>query len=204
VPVQDPKANAFKAKVDQGARDLLQPDSSALRSTAARAAKLLRAEKAHLRIAVLGGAGSGKSTFSRLLSKELGIPVFDLDQFIPEGWTKDKKIYDERFSKGLENLWPEVPVQKEWIIEHVRAADPELLESYKPSFVILVEQPLHKVLTTAEARDVAAQDLGAKSSVGSRQMRALQSREEAHRMFNRTRGFLLRQVESFWKAKLLD
>jgi adenylate kinase family enzyme len=66
-----------------------------------------------IRIFIVGGAGSGKSTFARVLAKKAGLPLHHMDQlFWKPGWkTSDviKKVFDRRIKQ--------IAWQKKWILE---------------------------------------------------------------------------------------
>lgn len=54
------------------------------------------------KIAIIGSGGSGKSTFSLLLSKELNIPVYHLDKlYWKPGWSKTA---NDQWAETLKNL----------------------------------------------------------------------------------------------------
>lgn len=72
------------------------------------------------RVIVIGCPGSGKSTFSRLLHEQTGIPLTHLDMLF---WNKDKTRVEK--SAFLERL-SEVLHQDEWIIDGNFASTMEL------------------------------------------------------------------------------
>ena len=72
------------------------------------------------KIIVIGCPGSGKSTFSRELHKNTGIPLFHLDMMY---WNSDKTIVEK--AVFLERL-SDVLRQNEWIIDGNYASTMEL------------------------------------------------------------------------------
>ncbi len=68
-------------------------------------------QKHHTKIAIIGNAGSGKTTLSFLLHKKLNIPLYHLDQFY---WLPNwERIGMEKFTRIHSGLCTE----KKWIIE---------------------------------------------------------------------------------------
>ena len=66
-----------------------------------------------LKILVTGNAGSGKSTFGKELSRELGIPLYGLDKIVwKENWTPTPK--DER-----QQMIKKIMERDSWVIEGV-------------------------------------------------------------------------------------
>lgn len=63
------------------------------------------------RILVIGGNGSGKSTFSKILAAKTGLPLIHLDKIFWKG--NRKNISREEFDKKLE----EELLKEEWIID---------------------------------------------------------------------------------------
>ena len=72
------------------------------------------------RIIVIGCPGSGKSTFSKLLHRITGIPLFHLDMMFwnADKTTVDKSVFLERLSKAIQ--------ESEWIIDGNYGATMEL------------------------------------------------------------------------------
>ena len=66
-----------------------------------------------MRINVTGNAGSGKSTLSRQLSRELDLPLIEMDRLIWEaGWQKvPKEQYQTQLAQQLQ--------QKSWVLDGV-------------------------------------------------------------------------------------
>lgn len=63
------------------------------------------------KIIIIGCPGAGKSTFAKILSKKIGLPLFHLDMLF---WNKDKthvsrEVFDARLDKVL--------TQDNWIID---------------------------------------------------------------------------------------
>ena len=86
------------------------------------------------RIAVLGGAGAGKSTVARRLGEELGLPVIHLDRLAFEpGWAKvDAATFRARLAPLVEGA--------AWIVEGVY---PEVIDLVlgRADLTIWLDQP---------------------------------------------------------------
>lgn len=64
-----------------------------------------KAEKRPLRIILIGYMGAGKTTVGKALSKELGIPFYDLDWYIESRMYKTvKQIFDEKGEDGFRKV----------------------------------------------------------------------------------------------------
>lgn len=63
------------------------------------------------RILVIGKAGSGKSTFSRVLAEKLGLPLVHLDRLY---WTGD---WDHRSREEFDSLLQQALEQPRWILD---------------------------------------------------------------------------------------
>jgi adenylate kinase family enzyme len=63
------------------------------------------------RILIIGSPGAGKTTFSKRLAQDTGLPLFHLDEmFWQAGWVEqDKGVFDK--------ILREVLVQNQWIID---------------------------------------------------------------------------------------
>ena len=72
------------------------------------------------KIIVIGCPGSGKSVFSRTLSKQTGIPLFHLDRIY---WRADKTTVEKRL---FHDLLLEIMAGEEWIIDGNYASTMEL------------------------------------------------------------------------------
>ncbi|MCC7574586.1 hypothetical protein KO361_03255 [Candidatus Woesearchaeota archaeon] len=69
------------------------------------------------KIHIVGGPGSGKTTLSLTLSKEFGLPVFDLDNFY---WKSDDYSFKEKEDLIVrDNNLKKVLSKKKWITEGV-------------------------------------------------------------------------------------
>lgn len=181
--------NVAKKKTDDLAGQLLSLDDRKMARLAEALAELIIGDEKNrdLRICVAGGAGSGKSTLAKELSKQLELPVFDLDQFIKGGWTKNQKEYDRRFANALYDCWSALPAKKGWIIEHVEAGNPYLITAFKPSYLIRLTPSERHLRRVAGARALAA---GENSPVG-RVQRALDSDRISKEQFNQAKGTLM-------------
>ncbi len=179
--VQDVEANKVKSYINTQAANLIGVDMDEVRKDAKAIADSLQKELGtkQLKIVITGGAGSGKTTVAGALATELGLKVFDFDEYIPGGWTEDKKEYERRFNKGLYELWEDCgSLKKGYIIEHVEACHPDLVGLYRPDVAILVHPEIERLRKAAEARSA----ITGKSE--GRLERSLQSDKKATRQFN--------------------
>ena len=70
-----------------------------------------------MKIHIIGGPGSGKTFLAEKLSKELGIPHYDLDEL---QWDNSASAYGvKREPDERDKLLDEILIQKDWIIEGV-------------------------------------------------------------------------------------
>ena len=185
--VQDQAANAAKAQTDTKAAGLLGLDEDAVKKVAKAVAKdilALHKDDIPIRIVMSGGAGSGKTTFARLLSEELGVKNIDLDEYVPGGFTTDKDEYARRFNKSLYEVWDSVPPKKGWIIEHVEACNKDLVGLYSPNFAILVDPGLERVTAAAKGRA----DVADEKDPSHRIERGIQSSMKAKKQFEALRA----------------
>lgn len=196
-PSSEAKANAQKAKTDQEAGQLLDFDKKKLQQGVAELIKILSTFK-NPTIVVTGGAGSGKSTVSGMLSEKLGIKEFDLDKYIEGGHTKDKDAYQARLKKAWYNVWQDLPNEGGWIIEHVEACNPELVGMFEPDLAILVDPGEQKLKLTAAARNkVGKED-------PTREKRALETMTKAKKQFNALDGEKVVLKSTLYSLKRLE
>lgn len=156
MPRIDIDSNANKRLVDGIAATLLDLSKNDLRRSAEEIIRVIRGrERRAVKIVVLGAAGSNKTSISHEMSTLLALPAFDLDEFIPYGKSSHPD-YRKRLREGWYNLWPEIPSQSGWIIEHVEAGHPELIQLFKPRFALLLQPPVDQLLDVAKARAKAS------------------------------------------------
>ena len=200
--VQDPEANKAKSALDVMAAKIMSLDIDAVREAAGDIYDALVDRLGNgphegtlnmQRIIVAGGAGSGKTTIAAALSKSIGVKSFDFDEYIPGGWTEDKKEYDRRFNKALYELWEDVPQKKGFIVEHVEACNPDLVGLYRPDIAILVDPGLERLRQVAEARTEASSAADPKN----RLTRALQSDGRAKTQFKALPGEVIYKANGF-------
>src|SRR5581483_3577789 len=79
------------------------------------------------RIHIVGGPGSGKSTFARSLGKKLGAPVYDLDTIAFQGKDFLERPVEQRLADAhaiaIQPRWITEGIFVGWIDELLRAAD---------------------------------------------------------------------------------
>ena len=69
-----------------------------------------------MKIRIIGGPGSGKTTLARQLSREMGIPHFDLDDI---QWDNAGDYGTKRDAGERDRLLAEILKHEDWIIEGV-------------------------------------------------------------------------------------
>ncbi|MBR0210859.1 MAG: AAA family ATPase [Oscillospiraceae bacterium] len=69
-----------------------------------------------MKIRIIGGPGSGKTTLARRLSREMGIPHYDLDEL---QWRNTGDYGIKRDAVERERLLSEIMAREDWIIEGV-------------------------------------------------------------------------------------
>ena len=196
---QNLEANAAKIKMNTQVAQLLHLDEDTLKAKSKELADAIkRASEGSPRILVTGGAGSGKTTIARILSTLFVVKNLDLDEYIPGGWTSDSREYARRFSKGLYELWEDVPRKKGWVIEHVEACNSLLTGLYRPDFAVLVDPGEERLREASEARSAV---MGANDSKD-RLARALQSDKIAKTQFNSLPGEVILKIPGFLLKKI--
>ncbi len=101
------------------------------------------------RVLVLGGCGSGKSTFARRLGDLTGLPVVHLDrEFFSPGWVEPER--DEWVRRLVD-----IAANERWIIDgnHVRKAFAERRE--RADLAILLDMPTWRCVWRVVRRVVA-------------------------------------------------
>lgn len=195
IPESEVEFNERKTLTDRAVGLFLGMDRRMARQTAEEAIIRL---KPPYKIVVCGGSGSFKTTFSEELSKILEVPAFDLDLYIPGGWTENQKQYQQSFAEGLNNLWDDIPLQKEWIIEHVEACGQEVRDLFKPKWAIHLHPGMSQLTAIARLRDAAAGE-----AVGSREVRAMSSGKLSSMQFKKAPGKVVAEGYS-WMLKELS
>ncbi len=181
-PASEAKSNEKKHQVDRLAAELLDLDEAvskmgAKKIEAAIHKQLNTSEEGPPRVVICGAAGSGKSTLAGALSNELGVSTFDLDDYIKGGFSPIKKVYEPAFMAALMAVWIDMPGDKGWILEHVRATDPLVLTLMKPNFAVIVEPGKAHIEHTAQARNMVG------SPDPRRLKRAMDTMEEANKQW---------------------
>ena len=67
-----------------------------------------------IRIAVVGGIGSGKTYVSKLFK----FPVFNADKIVSNIYTKDKKVF-KKLKKKIPNIFSKLPIKKDELIKAI-------------------------------------------------------------------------------------
>lgn len=178
IPREEQAANAAKVKTDSKASELLDFDKKRTQRDALKVADRLKKHGPPYHIVMSGAAGSGKTTLSGALSETLGIPVFDLDNYIRGGWTADREEYESRLKTALYDVWTDLPPDKDgWILEHVESCSQMFNELLRPDFAILLDPGVERIKMTAEARNAVG------TFDRKREKRALDSRARAREQF---------------------
>jgi hypothetical protein len=87
------------------------------------------------RILITGNAGAGKTTFSKRLAKETGLPHYSLDSIVwKSGWVKAK---EEERREGVQNL----VARDAWIIDGVSGVAMNAADA-----IIFIDIPLYRCL----------------------------------------------------------
>ena len=166
-PESEAIANEKKTLTDRAVAAFIGMDRQLSRNMAQEALFKL---KPPYRIVVCGGAGASKTTFAEEMSKILEVPTFDLDMYIPGGWVENKKAYQQAFAEGLNSLWDDLPLEKEWIIEHIESAGQAVRGLFNPRWAIHLHPGMSQLKAIARLREVASGD-----GAGSRTIRAMSS-----------------------------
>lgn len=187
-------ANRRKSAVDRLAGELMGLDGERVGADALDIASRIRKylgkeqnDPAHLRIVVCGAAGSGKTTLAAALSKHLEIPHFNLDEYIPGGWTPDKSLYRQRRTEGIFKLWQDFPKKSGWVIEHVEAAGEEVRKVFSPRWAILIDPGPERLMRVAEARE----QVSGGDTAATRAIRSLESARIASTQFWGAQGSII-------------
>jgi hypothetical protein len=190
--MNEQEANASKNELDALAGELLDLDPQSQDHIVQQVAELLHGRQP-VRLCITGGAGTGKSSFTRKLALKLGIAAYDFDQYIPGGWHRDVKTYHKRLIEGMGKLSDDLPRKKDasWIIEHVESCNEEMLSVFRPTHCLLLSPPVQHVLSSASARSTVAQDPPTAQYL--REQRALESTEIARSQFLKVPGRTLRR-----------
>jgi shikimate kinase len=194
-------ANERKLAIDALTAELLKPNHEQIKEEIVDpiAAYFFDHENWPINLCITGGAGAGKTTVAKLLSAAVGsVPVFDFDEFIPGGYTKNPKEYRARLMRGLMALWEAIPAKGGWIIDHVESCNEEFIKSFRPNFALYIHQPGSVLVNTARAR---AQASGEKDSTD-REQRALESAEYAKLQFKQLQGVVVLKNPTFKLKKI--
>lgn len=201
MPKVDPEANSAKRAIDGLASKLIDSfDKSELRRQAEAIIKAIRDTEAKpARIVVLGAAGSNKTSLSYELSRLMGLPAFDVDDYIPVG-DSSAPDYPKRLREGWYNLWPDLPNSKGWIVEHVEAGHPDFIQLYKPRYAVLLTPGIDYLKSVAEARSlVSSHKTG---ELDRRTNRAMVTSIRSAMHFEELNGMVLAKGDG-WKLKEL-
>ena len=180
-PESEREANEAKADTDRLTSQLMDIDHPKLMRDVAVLAHIIKTDGLNNRtVCITGGAGSGKSTLAKALGKALSVKSFDLDEYIKGGYSDDG-TYDRRLSTAAYNVWMELP-HSGWVVEHVNACKSDVVDLFKPQYVILVDPGKQHLKEVAAARNMVGK------TDHSREKRALDTAEEAKKEFTRTKG----------------
>lgn len=190
-------SNERKAAIDRSASFVMGLSIGRVRETASEIAKAIRSSRVTpVTLVICGGAGSGKTTLSNELSKELEEPVRNLDDYIRGGFTKDVDKYYERLTQAIYDAWEDLP-HAGWILEHVEACNPRVLEILRPNFALHLDPGHDHLSRAAKARDMVS---GEDSS--GRLERAKHSKDRSEQHFESLQGRVLAKGRT-WTLKAL-
>lgn len=136
------------------------------------------------RLVLTGAAGAGKTSLSKRLSKLFDIPVIDLDDLVEGGFTKDRNEYERRLSDAWDKLISDLP--DKYIVEHVEACNPGLVDRIKPNYAIYVDPGEDNLRQVAIVRSKVG-----KSSPEQRISRSVSSGKTARDQFDNLTGELV-------------
>ncbi len=193
--MDEAEANAKKRVVDYFASDYIDIDWGGVKRHARHIADLLDKEEGPLTLAICGAAGSQKTTLSDELSCLCGEPAFDLDEFIPGGYTPNRHEYESRLWKGWDRLAQHLP-RSGWIIEHVEAANPFFLKMFSPHFLLHIDPGTEFLSMVARARSLASNS----TDTYRRETRARESRAISASQFKDAEGEIIR-ASGIWTLK---
>lgn len=182
---QNLELNRVKEEADLLAASVLGFNSAELHKKVLLLAEFMADDFAedHVHVVVTGAAGSGKTTLGQDLAETLEVKFLDFDKYVPGGWTEDREEYSRRFSKGLYEMWDDVPKKKGWVISHVESCDPNFLGLYRPDFAILMN-PGNEHLGKVVAARSSFQN-------GVTLSRSIQSDKKAREQFEAVPGYLI-------------
>lgn len=195
IPKSERESNEKKNLVDRAVESFIGMGKNFARQTAE---EVILKLKDPYKIVVCGGAGSTKTTFSEALGDVLDIPTFDLDMYIPGGWTPNKKDYEHAFAEGLNNVWDDLPLAKSWIIEHIEASGPAVRDLFKPKWAIHLHFGQEQLKLVAMLRDAVSGE-----SEGARELRALSSNKLSFDQFTKAPGKVIAEGYG-WSLKELE
>jgi hypothetical protein len=189
-------ANARKKDIDALAAELLKPDKRRISEDVVSpiTTYFFDHDVWPIHLCITGGAGAGKTTVANLMSEALGsVPVFDFDEFIPGGYTKNHKDYRTRLMKGLMALWEALPSKGGWIVDHVESCSEDFVKSFKPNYALFLHRPGSALVQTAKVRSkVSGED-----NSFDREQRALESAEYAKIQFESLPGNIVLKTPQF-------
>jgi hypothetical protein len=178
--------NAHKRLVDGLASKLLKIDTSSLKRTADEiGAWLSKHMGGDLRIVVSGGTGANKSTVAKFLGQQFDIPSFDLDEYIEGGYDPDLEVYQKRLTDSFYRVYQAMPTTSGWLLEHVLACSPSVVNFFKPNVAILLTPPVEQLIEVANARDMVGED-----TKGQRAVRSVQTANEAQKHWRNLNGVM--------------
>lgn len=194
---QDDELNKVKEQTDAQVGVLLKLDKESLQEKAELIAGIIDSTfEGPPRIVVTGGAGAGKSTLAAALAAKLDVKGFSFDQYIPGGFTEKKDEYERRFSKGMYELWEDIPTRRGWIVEHVEACKPEFLGLYAADFAILLDPGEEHLRKVVEARSSLQGGVTLARALTSAAKAASQFNELEGEIVYKGPGLFLKQLES--------
>jgi adenylate kinase family enzyme len=101
------------------------------------------------RVAVIGNSGGGKSTLSRRLSQQFGLPCFEVDAFLWQpGWVLNAvEVYEEQHQRII--------ASDRWILDGLGRLETIADRVARASDIILIDMPLWMHFWLAAQRQIA-------------------------------------------------
>lgn len=111
--------------------------------------KTLSNNNSHHRIAIVGNASAGKTTFARKLGCDLALPVFHIDDL------QYSKVWQRKTALEFKKSHTKLMGIKNWIIDGVGREKELYVRLYKANVIIFIDLPIEEHLSFAKSRENA-------------------------------------------------